>query len=154
MLTDTEIRKAKPKEKPYKLSDANGLFLLVTETGSKLWRLAYRFDGKQKTLSIGAYPTITLSEARTKADEAKKALVNGIDPSTAKKALKASRRGELANSFEVIAREWHQTHMTSKTEGHAAKVIRFLEKDVFPWLGKEPLVNIEAPAILAVCRRI
>jgi len=154
MLTDTQIRKAKPEGKPYKLSDAGGLFLLITDKGAKLWRLAYRFDRKQKTLALGAYPIVTLSEARAKAEEAKKALANGIDPSAAKKALKASRCGELANSFEVIAREWHQTHMTSKSERHAAKVARFLEKDVFPWLGKLPLTDIEAPDILTTCRRI
>ena len=154
MLNDTQIRKAKPTEKPYKLSDSGGLFLLVNPIGSKLWRLAYRLHGKQKTLSIGAYPTISLAEARTKAEAARKLLANNIDPSTAKQAAKASKRGELTNSFEVIAREWHKTHMSSKSESHAAKVMRFLEKDAFPWLGPMPLTDIEAPTILTVLRRI
>lgn len=154
MLTDTKIRKAKPTEKPYKLSDSGGLFLLVNPTGSKLWRLAYRFDGKQKTLSFGAYPVVTLAEARERTKSAKAELANGVDPSTASKARKASRGTELANCFEVVALEWHKTHMTTKTDNHAGKVNRFLEKDVFPWLGKMPLTDIEAPDILTVLRRI
>lgn len=116
--------------------------------------MAYRYEGKQKTLSLGKYPYTSLSEARIKAEEAKESLEKGIDPGETKKAIKETRKGELANSFEVIAREWHQTHMTSKSEGHAKKVLRFLEKDAFPWIGSKPLAKIEAPEILAVLRRI
>lgn len=154
MLTDTQIRKAKPQEKPYKLSDSGGLYVAINPTGGKLWRLNYRFNGKQKTLYLGSYPAISLLDARNIRDEAKKQLANSIDPATAKKAAKESRRGELANSFEVIAREWHQTTMTNKSESHAKKVMRFLEKDVFPWLGSMPITDIEAPDVLTVCRRI
>ncbi|WP_020481974.1 tyrosine-type recombinase/integrase [Methylomonas sp. MK1] len=154
MLTDTEIRKAKPTEKPQKISDGGGLFLLVTPQGSKLWRLAYRFAGKQKTLAIGEYPTIGLADARAKREEAKKQLANGIDPSTAKKAAKAANQDAAANSFEVIAREWHETHMANKTEDHAQKTLTNFEKDVFPWLGRMPITNIEAPDVLAVVKRI
>ncbi|MDP2180352.1 tyrosine-type recombinase/integrase [Methylicorpusculum sp.] len=154
MLTDGEIRKVKPKENPYKLSDSGGLFLYVAVTGSKLWRLNYRFNGKQKTLSLGSYPLISLSEARTKAAEAKKQIINGIDPSAAKKALIASNIAAQVNSFEVLAREWHETHMKSKSESHSKKVLRFLELDVFPWLGKMAITHIEAPDILSVLRRI
>ncbi|MDX8127737.1 integrase arm-type DNA-binding domain-containing protein [Methylomonas sp. OY6] len=154
MLTDTEIRKAKPTEKPQKISDGGGLFLLVTPHGSKLWRLAYRFAGKQKTLAIGEYPSVGLADARTKREEAKKQLANGIDPSTAKKAAKAASQDAAANSFEVIAREWHETHMANKTEDHAQKTLTNFEKDVFPWLGRMPITNIEAPDVLAVVKRI
>jgi len=154
VLTDTTIRKAKAADKPKKLSDSRGLFLLITIKGAKLWRMAYRYNGKQKTLCIGKYPDISLSEARKHVEHAKVGLAKGIDPSASKKALKETREGELANSFEVIAREWHKTYMTNKSDGHAKKVLRFLEKDVFPWLGGRPLTRIEAPEILTLLRRI
>jgi len=154
MLTDIQLRRIKPTDKPQKLSDGGGLFLLVTVQGGKLWRLAYRFAGKQKTLSIGEYPIVSLTDARAKREEAKRQLVNGIDPSAAKQAAKATMQGAAANCFEVIAREWHKTHMTSKSEKHAKKTLNALEKDVFAWLGKLPITKIEAPDILAVLRRI
>lgn len=154
MLTDTEIRKAKSAEKPQKISDGHGLFLLVTPQGSKLWRLAYRFSGKQKTLAIGEYPTIGLADARAKREEAKKQLANGIDPSTAKKAAKVANQDAAANSFEVIAREWHATYMANKSEDHAKRTMTTLEKDVFPWLGKLPIIGIEAPDVLTAIKRI
>ncbi|MDO9106507.1 MAG: tyrosine-type recombinase/integrase [Methylovulum sp.] len=154
MLADIQIRKIKPTDKPQKLSDGGGLFLLVTPQGGKFWRLAYRFTGKQKTLSIGEYPYISIAEARKKREEAKEQLVNGIDPSAAKIAAKIATHGIAANSFEIIAREWHKTHMTSKSESHAKKTLACLEKDVFAWLGKLPITNIEAPDVLAVLRRI
>lgn len=116
--------------------------------------MAYRFAGKQKTLAIGEYPTISLADARTKREEAKKQLANNIDPSMAKRAAKAANQEAAANSFEVIAREWHATHMTNKTEDHAKKTLLNLERDVFPWLGRLPIVNIEAPDVLAVVKRI
>ena len=154
MLTDTEIRKIKPNEKPLKISDGGGLFLLVTPQGGKLWRLAYRLAGKQKTLALGAYPAVSLAEARAKRDEAKKQLANGIDPSKAKRAAKEADQNAAANGFEVIAREWHRMHMANKTEDHANKTLSNLEKDAFPWLGKQPITTIEAPDVLAVVRRI
>ena len=154
MLTDTEIRKAKPTEKPQKISDGGGLFLLVTPQGSKLWRLAYRFSGKQKTLAFGEYPAVGLADARGKREEAKKQLANGIDPSSTKKAAKAANQDAAANSFEVIAREWHGTHMANKSEDHAKKTLINFEKDIFPWLGKLPITSIEAPDVLSVVKRI
>ncbi|MFI3136553.1 MAG: tyrosine-type recombinase/integrase [Methylococcaceae bacterium] len=154
MLTDIEIRKAKPAEQPKKLSDSGGLFLLVTPQGSKLWRMSYRFNGKQKTLYIGAYPTVSLNDAREKREEAKKQLFNGIDPSTAKQAAKASQCEASANSFQVIALEWHITHIQMKSEGHAKKVMARFVNDIFPWIGKRPITEIEAPEILKLLRRI
>jgi integrase len=153
MLTDIEIRKAKPKTRPYKLSDSNGLHLLVTEK-SKLWRYAYRFGGKQKTLAIGAYPVVSLNDARAKHIEAKRQLLDGIDPSSAKIAAKQTTHAISANSFEVIAREWHQIHMTIKTTGHAKKVLDRLENDVFQSIGHITIKDIEAPDVLAVLRKI
>ena len=154
MLADIQIRKIKLTDKPQKLSDGGGLFLLVTPQGGKFWRLAYRFTGKQKTLSIGEYPYISIAEARKKREEAKEQLANGIDPSAAKIAAKMAEHGIAANSFEIIAREWHKTHMTSKSEKHAKKTLNALEKDVFAWLGKLPITKIEAPDILTILRRI
>lgn len=153
MLTDIEIRKAKSKERPYKLSDSGGLHLLITPT-SKLWRLAYRFDGKQKTLAIGQYPVFSLTDARKHRDEAKRLLIDNIDPSSAKRAKKQTLCGISANCFEVIAREWHETHMTIKTAGHAKKVMDRLEKDVFGFIGGANIKDIEAPDVLTVLRRI
>jgi len=154
MLADIQIRKIKLTDKPQKLSDGGGLFLLVTPQGGKFWRMAYRLAGKQKTLSIGEYPYVSIAEARNKREEAKKQLVNGIDPSAAKIAAKTAMQGSAANSFEIIAREWHKTHMSNKSDGHAKNTIDRLEKDVFPWLGKTAITDIEAPDILAVLRRI
>ncbi len=153
MLTDIEIRKAKPQTRPYKLSDSNGLHLLVTAQ-SKLWRYAYRFGGKQKTLAIGAYPVLSLNDARAKHIEAKRQLLDGIDPSSAKRAAKQTTHAISANSFEVIAREWHQTHMTIKTPAHAKKVMDRLENDVFAFIGNVTIKEIEAPDVLAVLRKI
>ena len=109
-LTDTAIRSSKPKDKPYKLSDSAGLYLLVNPTGSKLWRLKYRFAAKEKLLSIGAYPIITLAEAREISLEAKKQLVNNIDPSQSKKEERLKCLINSQNSFESIANEWHHNN--------------------------------------------
>ena len=106
MLNDIKIKTAKPAEKDYKLSDEKGLYLFVKTTGSKLWRAAYRFDGKQKTLSLGTYPVVTLADARAKHLEARKLLDRGVDPSEVKKNAKTARIDALANSFEAVAREW------------------------------------------------
>ena len=152
MLTDTSIKNAKPKEKPYKLADGGGLYLLVTPNGSRLWRLKYRVGGIEKLLSFGSYPQASLKEARDKAFEAKQGLSSGIDPSQAKKAQKASTSG--ADSFEAIAREWFGKFSTGWAPGHAERVIRLLERDVFPWLGEKVVKEITALELLSVLRRI
>ncbi len=154
MLTDIEVRKSKPLESPYKLADSSGLYLYITPQGSKLWRMNYRFGGKQKTLSIGEYPIVSLTEAREKRDEAKKQLKSNIDPSSAKQAAKAASIEVAENSFQVIALEWHKTHIQGKSEAHAKKCMARLNNDLFPWLGKRPITEIEAPEILKTLRRI
>jgi integrase len=154
MISDIQARKAKPKDKPYKLADEKGLYLYITPQGGKLWRFDFRYEGKRKTLSFGVYPDVSLSNARDKRDDARKLIAAGGDPSAQRKALKAANAERAANSFEVIAREWHQTHMADKTEDHAKRTLTRLEKDVFPWMGARPLADIEAPEILAVLRRI
>lgn len=153
-LTDTAIRNAKPTDKPIKLADEKGLFLLVHPNGSKYWRMKYRFGGKEKLLSFGVYPDTGLKEARAKREEARKLLANGADPGETKKAQKAASTERAANSFEVIAREWFEKHREGWAPSHAEKIIRRLEKDVFPWLGGRPVAEITAPEVLAVMRRI
>lgn len=153
-LTDRAIKAAKAREKDYKLSDEKGLFLLVTKTGSRLFKVKYRFNGKEKKLSLGAYPDINLKEAREKRDSARKLLANGVDPSAHKKATKAANRLCSENSFEVIAFEWFKTQLSDKTEGYQARVKRALEIHIFPNLGHLPITEITAPALLNTLRAI
>jgi integrase len=153
-LTDTAIRTAKSGEKPYKLADEKGLFLLVNPNGSKWWRLKYRVDGKEKLLSFGTYPDVGLKAARSKRDEARNMLANGIDPGENRKAQKATRTESAANSFEVIAREWFAKHQSTWAKSHAENILARLENDVFPWLGSKAIAEITAPDVLKVMRRI
>ncbi len=153
-LTDTAIRNAKPGEKPVKLADEKGLFLLITPAGARYWRQKYRFGGKEKLLSHGVYPEVSLREARERRDEARKLLGNGVDPGGAKKAEKASRVLQSANSFEALAREWLESRRDSVTEGQTVKTLAILENDVFPWLGNTPVGEVDAPAVLSVITRI
>jgi integrase len=153
-LTDMSIKKAKPEAKPYKMTDGAGLYLLVEPKGSKYWRMAYRFAGKQKTLAIGVYPDVSLADARVRCHEARKLLANNVDPSAAKQAQKEATFIQTDNNFEVIAREWFTRHSPNWKENHSSKIIARLEKDVFPWIGARPIGELAAPALLAVIRRI
>lgn len=155
-LSDTSIRNAKPAEKAYKLYDSDGLFMQVTPNGGKWWRLKYRFEGKEKLLSLGTYPLVTLASARDKRDSARRLLANDppIDPSEKRKTAKAEIKLNAANSFEQIAREWWQSYMKGKAESHKEKVIRRFELYLFPWIGSKPISNITAPQILEVIKRI
>ena len=153
-LTDTAVRNAKPGEKQGKLFDGRGLFLLVTPSGGKWWRLKYRFNGKEKQLSLGVYPDVSLKDARERRDAARKLLANGVDPSQNRKAEKLAQAERGANSFEVIAREWHGKYSANWAPNHAGKIIRRLERDVFPWLSGRPIAEITAPELLGILRRI
>ena len=153
-LSDAEIRKAKPEAKAKKLTDGGGLFVLVTPAGSKLWRLKYRIGGKEKLLSLGAYPDVTLARARERREEARRQLADSIDPGELKKAAKTQQRARAANSFEAVAREWYAKHAPGWAESHASKILRRLERDVFPWLGARPIADVTAPEILTTLRRI
>jgi integrase len=152
MLTDTACKNAKAREKAYRLSDEKGLYLEVMPNGSKYFRLKYRFDGKEKRLAFGVYPETGLKDARQKREEARKALSQGIDPGEQRKAMKAAQAG--ADSFEAVAREWFAKFSPNWTVEHGERILRRLERDIFPWLGKRPTGEISAPELLACLRRI
>jgi len=153
-LTDVKVRTAKSQEKAYKLSDEKGLFLYIAQNGSKYWRLKYRYLGKEKLLALGVYPDVSLALARERRDEARKLLASDIDPSEQRKVMKNVSADRAANSFEIVAREWFSKHATNWVNSHSSKIIRRLERDVFPWLGAKPIAEITAPDLLAVLRRI
>lgn len=153
-LTDTKIRKIKPQEKAYKLADEKGLFLLVKPNGSKYWRFKYRFIGKEKLLSIGVYPDVTLADARNKRDQARRLLADDTDPGLVKQVAKRTRKLSAENSFEAIAREWFAKHSSKWVPSHAEKIIRRFERDIFPWIGNRPIREITAPDLLTALRRI
>lgn len=153
-LKDLDVRNAQARERAYKLADGFGLYLEVTPSGGKLWRLKYRFMGAEKRLALGAYPLVSLKDARAKRDEAKRLLADGQDPGAVRQAEKARSLELAANSFEAVAREWIARHLDAKAPGHRDKVVRRLERDVFPYLGRRPVADITAPDILTVLRRI
>ena len=155
-LSDVRIKTAKPQAKPYKLSDGDWLFVLIQPSGSKLWRLGYRFAGKQKLLALGVYPDVSLAQAREKRDQARKLLEKGIDPASqlSKRAKKQREHVQVENAFEAIAREWHENQRGKWSVSHADRVIASLEKEAFPDLGKIPIQEITAPQVLAVLRKV
>ncbi len=151
-LTDIKIKAAKVPEgkSQVKLTDGKGLFLLVKNNGSKYWRMNYRFYGKQKTLALGVYPAVTLKKARTLCEAARQSIVDGIDPSEAKRASKH----DIEDCFQAIAREWFNKFSPNWSPAYQHKVIRGLERDIFPWLGNHPINAITAPQLLQTARRI
>ncbi|MDA8428780.1 MAG: integrase arm-type DNA-binding domain-containing protein [Geobacteraceae bacterium] len=153
-LSDIQVNKAKPKEADYKMADGGGLYLLVTTTGGKLWRMDYRFNNKRKTSSFGSYPTITLADALQRREYAKKLIANSVDPGETKKAQKAAQGEQDTDTFEVIAREWLSKFAHTWVPSHAQHKLERLEKNVFPWIGKRPIKEITAPDVLAVLRRM
>lgn len=152
-LTDTKVRNIKSGTKPIKLFDTDGLFLLVSPSGGKWWRFKYRFGGKEKLMSLGTYPEVSLAQARGRRDEGRKQVADGVDPSQARKASKETK---LVNevTFEAVAREWHKKFTPTWTAGHAITIRRRLELNVFPWIGERPIIEIKAPELLMVLRRI
>ncbi len=149
-LTEIAIRKTTPGTRPTKRVDGAGLYLLVNPNGSKWWRLDYRFDGRRKTISLGVYPKVSLATARARREEAQRQLANGIDPSTKRQAEKYL--GE--DTFEAVGREWFAKFSPRWAKGHADKVIRRLELNLFPWLGKRCVGQIEPLEVLVCLRRI
>ena len=155
MLSDTQIRTTKPGDRPVRLYDERGLYLEITTNGGRWWRFKYRFAGKEKLLSMGTYPDSPLKAARERRDRARALLEEGVDPSEARRAEKASRSEVVVNGFEAVAREWHATiHLGQVSAGHAARTLIRLEQDVFPWLGGLPVGEIKAPQLLQAMRRI
>ena len=153
-LSATAIKNSKPKDKNYKLSDERGLYLLITTKGKKWWRFDYRFQKKRKTLSMGVYPDISLKEARERRDQARNQIANDIDPSEVRKTVKSEIHNQSKNSFEVIAREWFVKFSSTWSDGHADRIIRRLERDIFPWIGGKPIAGLTAPQLLEVIQRI
>ena len=154
-LTDTAIRNAKsPGEKPVRLFDERGLYLEISPTGGKWWRLKYRIAGKEKRLSLGVYPDVSLKDARDRRDASRKLLADGIDPSERRKVMKLARADGVANSFEVVTREWFAKYSVTWAANHSDRIIRRFERDIFPWIGGRPIAEVTAPELLAVVRRI
>ncbi len=153
-LTDTAVRNAKPDKKTAKLFDDRGLYLEVSPAGGKWWRLKYRFDGKEKRLSLGVYPDVGLKDARDRRDAARKLLADGVDPSENRKAQKSARADRAANSFEVVSREWFAKYSETWAASHGDRIVRLFERDIFPWIGERPIAEITAPDLLTVARRI
>jgi hypothetical protein len=163
--SDTAIRTAKP-DVTSRLKDGDGLYLLLKPNGSHWWRLDYSIGGKRKTLSLGTYPDTGLKAARDKASEARQQVATGIDPSDLRKASKAEQAKALeadkriasgqpaVGSFEEVAREWFAKFSPGWAASHSSKIIRRLECDVFPWLGKRPIADIEAMEVLGCCAEL
>ncbi len=153
-LSDTKIRNTKPGAKPVRLFDGGGLYLEVAPSGGKWWRLKYRIDGKEKRLSLGVYPDVGLKDARERRDEARKQVAAGIDPSLHRKAVKDSKTTAAANTFEVVARQWYLEKSPEWAESNRGRIIRRLERDIFPWIGSKPLSTITTPLVLETLKRI
>ncbi|HYD12856.1 MAG TPA: integrase arm-type DNA-binding domain-containing protein [Allosphingosinicella sp.] len=154
MLTDLKARNAKPRAKNYKLGDSGGLYLYVTTKGSRSWRMKYRFAGKERRLSFGPYPEVSLAEARQKRDEARRLLRDHRDPAIEQLRRKLSAAVDHAETFETVARRWYAMHKQRWTPVHASDVIKSLEREIFPSLGSIPISQLDAPLVLATLRKI
>ena len=153
-LTDTACKNARSKEKPYKKADGGGLYLEVMPNGSRYWRLKYRFGGKEKRLACGVYPETSLAEAREKRAVARKMLEAGIDPSSAKRENRQLGELNATNTFESVAREWHERNLEKWTLLYAQDILHRLEADIFPTIGKRPVADISPLAVLTALRKI
>jgi Arm DNA-binding domain len=151
-LTDAKLKNAKPADKPYKLTDGGGLFILIQPTGGKLWRYKYRFAGKEKRLALGVCPDVGLADARERHAQARKTLAAGKDPGEVKKAAKRSAVLHSQTTYEAIAREWHEQRKHKWTPGYAKSALIRLEHHMFPKLGNRPIADIEPAELLSVVR--
>lgn len=152
MLTVKQIDAARPAEKPYRLADAGGLFLYVPPSGKKVWRMRYRFDGKEKTLVIGPYPEISLTEARAKQSEAKMKLLAGVDPAEQKQAIKKKEKKALADTFGDIFMEWHAHKSKVWSKGYADEMMSMFSDDILPIIGHQKMDDVEPMVLLKVIR--
>lgn len=153
-LTDVKVRTAKPLDKPYKLADGGGLYLLVNPNGSRYWRMKYRVLGREKLLSIGVYPDVPLAVARQKRDEARRSLAAGDDPGAMKKAEKQAKKIATANTFEAIAREWHKAKADRWSLRYREEILSTFEKDIFPFIGMKPIADIKPLELLETLKRM
>ncbi|MHC9056435.1 tyrosine-type recombinase/integrase [Pantoea sp. y20] len=153
-LTDVKVRTAKPQDKPYKLADGGGLYLLVNPNGSRYWRMKYRVLGREKLLSIGVYPDVPLALARQKRDEARRSLAAGDDPGAIKKAQKQAKKIATANTFEAIAREWHKAKADRWSLRYREEILDTFEKDIFPYIGIKPIAEIKPLELLETLKRM
>jgi len=153
-LTDTAVRNLKPKAKSSRFFDERGLYLEVSPSGGKWWRLKYRFGGKEKRLSLSVYPDVGLKDARERRDRSRKLIADGIDPAENRKALKSARISKAANSFEVVGREWLGKYSAIWSESHRIRAVRRFGRDVFPRLGGRPITEVSPPELLDVLRRM
>ncbi|GKS06576.1 tyrosine-type recombinase/integrase [Pseudomonas syringae pv. theae] len=152
-LTDTALRNAKPRDKLYRLADAQGLCIEVTPSGGKLWRLRYRFDGKAKMLSLGIYPAITLAQARERREAARKMLAQGVDPSAHKQQEKTAAAAQVL-TMELLAREWYDYNRPRWAPATSSKVLQYLESDIFPVIGRQPASEVQRPELVELVRKI
>jgi integrase len=160
-LTDKAISSAKPREKAFKLSDEKGLYLLITPSrlgrangASELWRFKYRFGGKEKLLALGSYPEVSLAEARKRRDSARDLVAGGLDPSVERKREKHEINRRSANSFETVARDYAEAYANRWSVPYTRDVVHRLETNIFPFLAKRPIADIEAPELLEVLRKM
>jgi integrase len=153
-LTDTAVRKAKPREKPYKLTDGRGLFLLVRPNGGKLWRFKYSFGGKAKLMALGRYPDVPLVKARGRHQEARNLLASGIDPMAQRKEEKTAEKASTEGSFQTVAALWLAHWRGGQTERHAGYVERRMTADILPALGARPIGEITAPEIVKMVKAV
>lgn len=153
-LNSSKIRNIKRTEKIQRLYDEKGLYLEITPRGNMWWRLKYRFNNKEKRISLGVYPDVSLAKARDKRDDARKLLADGIDPSEHRKAMKHARQERTANSLEIVFREWYAKHSPNWVKSHSTKIFQRFERDIFPWIGDKPISDITPPLLLSVIRRI
>jgi integrase len=153
-LTDTEIKKTKAKEKAYSMGDGGGLYLWVKLTGGKLWRWSYRFDGKEKLMSLGKYPDVSLAQARERHSEARKLFATGVDPMAQRKAEKTAEKAAIENSFQSVAAQWLEHWQEGKSPRHVEYIKRRMDADILPCLGPRPIAEIEAPELVAMANAI
>lgn len=152
-LSDTACKNAKPKNKPYKLTDGQGLYLHIMPKGAKYWRYKYRFAGKERVLAIGVYPEVSLKVARDKRSEARELLRNNNDPSIAKKKRRFEAHQKAENTFKSLAQKWHEVWKHNKNDRHANTIWNRLENEVFPFIGGLPVLDITPPMVLDVVRK-
>ncbi len=153
-LSDVAVKNAKPDKKTVRLFDGGGLYLEISSNGGKWWRFKYRFQNKEKRISLGVYPDVTLKEARKRREESRRLVVEGIDPSENRKTKKVASVEGPANSFEILAVEWLTKYSGRWSKAHGQRILRTLQKDIFPWIGQRPVSEITPPELLAVLRRI